>query len=82
MAEFGESVHQLTTLLGDDHDLAVLQKTLNELSAKFKDRRQAAMFLPVIDEQREKLQAQAMNIGHRVFLDANGLQRVLGECES
>jgi inorganic pyrophosphatase len=82
MAEFGESVRQLTTLLGDDHDLAVLQKTLNELSAKFKDRRQAATFLPVIDEQREKLQTQAMNIGHRVFLGANGIERVIGAFES
>ena len=58
---------ELSTLLGDDHDLAVLRESL-ESAAQLAVHLDAV--LELIDRRREQLQAQALRIGERLYAES------------
>ena len=66
-----QEADRLSDLLGEDHDLGVLSETLAEgsvgLSAADLD-----SFLPLIDDRREELQAEAWPIGRRLYNEKPG----------
>jgi CHAD domain-containing protein len=67
MAGHADDAHLLSDLLGDDHDLAVLRETLAA-----RDTAVAAdveSVLTLIDHRRDQLQAEAMQLGARVYAE-------------
>ncbi len=77
MARWGDNVHPLTTLPGDDHDLAMLQAALLDAAPCLKDEHGASALSRVIDGHRERLQAQAMKLGAQVFRDRAAMSRCI-----
>jgi CHAD domain-containing protein len=64
LSELAEQLHDLGDLLGDDHDLAVLRRTLAETDA---DPDQALP--PLLDRRRGELQRRALDLGRTLFRD-------------
>jgi CHAD domain-containing protein len=72
MKELAEQAHDLTQLLGDDHDLAVLHETVatNREKAGTEDVIEALFAL--IDRRRAELQREAFMLGKRLYLAKPG----------
>jgi len=64
-----EAVHRLSDLLGDDHDLAVLRRTLTEEEARFGPRSRLASLLGLVEVRRAELQAWALPLATRLHAD-------------
>jgi CHAD domain-containing protein len=62
-----ERIHQLSTLLGDDHDLAVLRETLAADPLPFGGHRVLKGVFAVIDRRREELERQAFALGRELY---------------
>lgn len=62
-------VHELTDLLGDDHDLAVLRQDLLVDPERFGDERLVAALCGLLDRRRAELQAAAQTVGPRCFAE-------------
>ncbi len=62
-------VHELTDLLGDDHDLAVLRRDLTADPDRFTAEREVAALCGLLDRRRAELQAQAWVLGQRCFAE-------------
>ncbi len=62
-----ESLGKLADLLGEDHDLAVLESSLNENSGGFRDDKEKQVLLGLIAQQRAKLQERAWPLGSRIY---------------
>jgi CHAD domain-containing protein len=67
--ELVERTHQLSTLLGEDHDLAVLRETLAADPLAYGGHRILKGVFSVIDRQREELERQAFNLGRELYKD-------------
>jgi hypothetical protein len=66
MKKLSRETHELTQILGEDHDLAVLGQTLE--SDRSLHASQAARWLaPVIDARRDELRQQAFELGRRLY---------------
>jgi CHAD domain-containing protein len=65
-----ERVHHLSTLLGDDHDLAVLRETLAADPLAFGGHRVLKAAFAVIDHRREELEREAFALGREVYKDS------------
>ncbi|MFO7777257.1 MAG: CHAD domain-containing protein [Nitriliruptoraceae bacterium] len=64
-----QQVHELTDLLGDDHDLAVLRRDLVDEPERFGGERLAAALCGLLDRRRAELQAAARLVGQRCFAE-------------
>jgi len=62
--------HQLSTLLGEDHDLAVLRETLAADPLAFGGHRILKSAFTVIDRHRADLERQAFALGGEIYKDA------------
>lgn len=63
-----EQAHQLTNLLGDDHDLAVLKEIAQSAELKTDDESvNRELLFALIDERRCALQDQARELGKKIF---------------
>ncbi|MBU1192246.1 MAG: CHAD domain-containing protein [Gammaproteobacteria bacterium] len=60
---------ELSDLLGDEHDLAVLSDTLKDEGALFSSPEQMASIIAVITQQRTQLQQQCLPLGKRLFAE-------------
>jgi CHAD domain-containing protein len=69
MDELGNQVHELTQLLGDDHDLAVLRQTVTADPDTFGGDSTLETLLALIDRRREELQQEAFLLGRRLYRD-------------
>jgi CHAD domain-containing protein len=67
--DLGDQVHELTRLLGDDHDLAVLRQKLTADPDTYGGDSTVETLLALIDHRREELQQEALALGQRVYLD-------------
>jgi CHAD domain-containing protein len=67
--DLGGQVHNLTQLLGDDHDLAVLRQKVAADPDRYGGDSTVETLLALIDRRREELQEQAISLGQRVYLD-------------
>jgi CHAD domain-containing protein len=61
-----DRAHQLTDLLGDDHDLAVLRAVSREQFGK-EDSVETQLLFALIDERRKTLQREAFSIGGKLY---------------
>ncbi len=64
-----DQVHELTDLLGDDHDLAVLRQDLVAAPDRFGGERLVAALCGLLDRRRAELQAGARGVGWRCFAE-------------
>jgi CHAD domain-containing protein len=64
-----DQAHQLTQLLGDDHDLAVLRAKITANSTRFAANSALDSLLVSLDRRRRELEEEALSIGER-FLSA------------
>ncbi len=67
MQGHAEDAHRLSDLLGDDHDLALLRETL--VAGGGSIRADVESVLTLIDHRRDQLQAEAMQVGARVYAE-------------
>jgi len=68
--QLAEQTHKLSTLLGEDHDLAVLRETLAADPLAYGGHRALKAAFAVIDRQRRELEAQAFSLGQELYTDA------------
>jgi CHAD domain-containing protein len=61
--------HELTDLLGDDHDLAVLRQDLVAAPERFGGDRLVAALCGLLDRRRAELQSAARGVGRRCFAE-------------
>jgi len=61
--------HELTDLLGDDHDLAVLRQDLLGQPERFGGERSVAAVCGLLDRRRAELQSAARVVGQRCFAE-------------
>jgi CHAD domain-containing protein len=64
-----DAAHALGDVLGDDHDLVVLGRTLLEDPEAFGGSRDLQVVTGLIDRRRAQLQAQARPLGERLFAE-------------
>jgi CHAD domain-containing protein len=69
MKDLGDQVHELTQLLGDDHDLVVLWQKVAVDPDSYGGDSTAETLLALIDRRRQELQQEAFSLGQRVYLD-------------
>ncbi len=69
MQPLRKELKQLSDLLGDDHDLAILKQTLLDDPDAFGPKRDLQAFLGLIDRRRAELQAMAGTLGQRVYAE-------------
>lgn len=65
-----EEAHELSNLLGDDHDLAVLRPTIAAMAAEVPA--DLAPVLALIDHRRGELEQHAFTIGRRIYAESAG----------
>jgi len=67
--ELINQTHKLATLLGEDHDLAVLRATLAADPLAYGGHRILKDLFVVIDRERREIEIQAFSIGRRIYQD-------------
>jgi CHAD domain-containing protein len=65
-----DQIHALSTLLGDDHDLAVLRETLATDPLSYGGQRVLKDVFAVIDARRAQLERQAFVLGRKLYKDS------------
>ena len=63
---------QLSDLLGDDHDLAILHQTLRQDVEQLGDTSSLQVLFSLIDRRHVELQTQARPVGHLLFSESPG----------
>jgi CHAD domain-containing protein len=66
---YAEEAHELSDLLGDDHDLAVLRETLVADAGAVASIPDLDSLLALIEQRQQQLQAEAMQVGARVYAE-------------
>ncbi len=66
---YREQFHQLSSILGDDHDLALLREMIIVDPEHYGSPDVVLAFVKVIDKRRKKLQNDALKIGREVFAE-------------
>jgi CHAD domain-containing protein len=70
--EMVNRTHQLATLLGEDHDLAVLRETLAADPLTYGGHHILKGVFAVIDQRRSELERQAFALGHEIYQEPPG----------
>jgi len=68
--ELVDRTHKLATLLGEDHDLAVLRETLAADPLAYGGHRILKAVFAVVDRRREELEEQAFTLGREIYKDS------------
>ncbi len=69
LENLAEELHTLSEYLGDDHDLAVLRRTVLDDPGGFVEEKELLIFVALIDQKRLTLQAAAHPLGERIYSD-------------
>jgi CHAD domain-containing protein len=69
LAELADAIHDLASILGDDHDLAVLRQTVVEEPDLCSDGHMAQHLIGLIDRRRAELEAAAWSLGERLYVE-------------
>jgi inorganic pyrophosphatase len=69
MEELANEADQMSELLGDDHDLAVLRQRLGEDPGQYGHEDDTAVLLALIDRRRAELRDEVMPLGRLFFQD-------------
>ena len=69
MRSLEQEAEELSDLLGDDHNLDVLHKTLLKAPDKYGKKRDIQVLLGLIDRRSAELRVEAKTIGGRIFAE-------------
>ena len=69
MRSLEKEAEELSDLLGDDHNLDVLHKTLLKSPDKYGKKRDIQVLLGLIDRRSAELRVEAKTIGGRIFAE-------------
>jgi excisionase family DNA binding protein len=69
LENLADELHTLSEYLGDDHDLAVLRRTVLENPGGFSEEKELLLLVMLIDQKRLALQAAARPLGERIYSD-------------
>ena len=72
-AELGEQAHQLSVLLGEDHDLAVLRRLVKTKPGLYGGQRAVKSLIALIDRRRGELHRRAFALGEQLYRDPTAL---------
>jgi CHAD domain-containing protein len=72
MEQLANEADKMADLLGDDHDLAVLQQRLAENSERGRDESETETRAALIERRRSELQIEAKSLGNRFFGESAG----------
>jgi CHAD domain-containing protein len=67
MKALARQAHQLSDLLGDDHDLAVLREHIARRGVAFEREATRTALLSAIDRRRASLRREALTLGARIY---------------
>lgn len=70
--ELAPQLHRLSTLLGDDHDLAVLRETLAADPLSYGGHHALKAIFALIDQQRGDLERQGLDLGRELYRELPG----------
>lgn len=69
MKGYRAALKELSTLLGDDHDLAVMRQTVAEFPDDLRASPEYLAFLALLDRRQTELRSQARSLGARIYSD-------------
>jgi CHAD domain-containing protein len=67
LKRIARQAHELSNLIGEDHDLALLAQRANERRDRFTDQTAAGELTAVVERRRGELQREALELGRRLF---------------
>ena len=67
MKRLARDAHQLSNVIGEDHDLAILRERAHERCDRFDDERTVGELAALIERRRDELQRETMRAGARLF---------------
>jgi CHAD domain-containing protein len=67
MKRIARRAHELSNLIGEDHDLALLAQRVNERRDRFADETAAGELAALVERRRAELQREALDLGRRLF---------------
>jgi CHAD domain-containing protein len=67
MKRIARRAHELSDLIGEDHDLALLAQRANERRDRFSDETAAGELAALVDRRRAELQRAALELARRLF---------------
>jgi hypothetical protein len=67
MKRIARRAHDLSDLIGEDHDLALLAQLANERRDRFPDATAADELAALVERRRAELQREARDLGRRLF---------------
>jgi len=72
MGPLAESFHHLTDLLGQDHDLVVLQEIVEKELNDARADDECELLKPLIAQRRSELQKEARELGRKLYAESEG----------
>jgi hypothetical protein len=67
MKRIARRAHELSNLIGEDHDLAILGQRAGERRDRFADETAVGELARLVEHRRDELRREAMDIGRRLF---------------
>jgi hypothetical protein len=67
MKRIARRAHELSNLIGEDHDLAILGQRVGERRDRFADKAAAGELAKLVERRRHELRREAMDIARRLF---------------
>ena len=67
MKRIARRAHELSNLIGEDHDLALLGQRADEQRDRFPDETAAGELAALVERRRAELQREALDLGQRLF---------------
>jgi CHAD domain-containing protein len=62
-----QSLHDLETWLGDDHNLVVLRGKIDDAPGNFADEKTVRLFLSLVAQEQKELREKSLSLGERVY---------------
>jgi CHAD domain-containing protein len=67
MKQIARRAHELSNLIGEDHDLAILGQRADERRDRFAGETDVGELTRLVEHRRDELRREAMDIGRRLF---------------
>jgi len=67
MKRQAREAHQLSNLIGEEHDLALLEERADERRDRFDDEATVAQLAGLIERRRDELRQEALRVGKRLY---------------
>ncbi len=69
LGEWVDQIHQLSSLLGDEHDLTVLREFMLSQPKRFEPIKGLDALTVLIEQRRDQVRSQALALGQRIYVE-------------